>query len=91
MAGYVDRVLPALLAQALGQDGIKTHTKTGAEGYHQQLDRVGIGQGEKIQVADLGHINTVHQVVDAPMSMESIMGEDMVSTSLSTAMVPKMF
>ena len=50
--------------QALGKQGVEAHPGSGAEGHHHQLDRIGIGEGQKVQLAHLGHIDAVHQVID---------------------------
>ena len=52
------------LPQTLGQHGAEGHPEAGAEGDHQGLDGVGVGEGEKGLAADLGHKDAVHQIVD---------------------------
>ena len=53
----------AALAQPAGQHGAEAHPGAGAEGDHQRLDGVGVGQGQKGRVADAGDVDAVHQVV----------------------------
>ena len=64
VAGRIYCILQAAFSQALGQNGVKAYPQAGAEGYDHQLHRIGVGQSQKVQIADLSHIDAVHQVVD---------------------------
>ena len=64
VAGHPVGLLPLPLPQALGEGGVEAHSNAGTEGHHHQLHRVGIAEGQEVQVAHLGHIDAVHQVID---------------------------
>ena len=82
---------PPSLPQALGEGGVEAHSNAGAEGHHHQLHRVGIAEGQEVQIAHLGHIDAVHQVVDGAHQHGDHDGGGHGETSRSTGMVPRMF